>query len=291
MHPDVTRAAWHALEPLNAVAYFAPECAEAPERLGLRGFWMGYFACRAAPMGAVAPGVVDATFFNFHPAHVRRAIPDAWTRATPAAVVAVRSTAAAAALRRVLADGDADRLAHATLPALRRAVDAAAAGAPGRPLFAANLDVAPPDDPVASLWQAATTLREHRGDAHVSLLTGSGLDGCEVNVLFAATDGLPPALFQQSRGWSPDDWAAADRLAERGLVATDGTATGAGRALRSTVERRTDELALAPLAALGDAGVGELLAVLVPAAARVAGAGEIRFPNPMGLPAPPAVGP
>ena len=47
--------------------------------VGLRGFWMGYpFVGRAAPLGAVGPAVVTATFFNFHPEMVRRAIPDAW---------------------------------------------------------------------------------------------------------------------------------------------------------------------------------------------------------------------
>ena len=46
---------------------------------------MGYFAAgRAAPMGRVGPEIVFATFYNFSMAHVRRAIPDAWTFAPPA---------------------------------------------------------------------------------------------------------------------------------------------------------------------------------------------------------------
>ncbi len=56
---------------------------------------MGYFACRAAPMGAVTAGAVEATFFNFHRARVERAIPDAWTFATPATIVDTRAAAAA----------------------------------------------------------------------------------------------------------------------------------------------------------------------------------------------------
>src|SRR5579859_1401505 len=107
MEAALARTIWHDLETLNAVAYFSPECREAPARLGLKGFWMGYFACRAAPMGPVTAAVVEATFFNFHPGRVRRAIPDAWSIASPATVLQARAAAAAAALRRLLPDGAA----------------------------------------------------------------------------------------------------------------------------------------------------------------------------------------
>jgi hypothetical protein len=285
MQPDRVRLLWRWLETINAVAYFTPECREAPARLGLAGFWMGYFACRAAPMGAVGAGVVEATFYNFHPARVGRAIPEAWARTTPDAVLEARATAAAAALRRLLPAGGADRLAAAATPELRGAIDQ---GVPaGRPLFAANAELPPPDDPVAALWLAATTLREHRGDSHVALLAAAGLDGCEVHVLAAAINGAPPELYQQSRGWTADDWSAAvERLAARGLVVPDGTATDTGRAEHETIERRTDELAAAPYAAAADDTLDRLVADLEPAARTVAGAGEISFPNPMGLPPP-----
>jgi len=285
MHSDRARLLWQGLETINAVAYFTPECREAPARLGLAGFWMGYFACRAAPMGAVGAGVVEATFYNFHPARVGRAIPEAWARTTPAAVIEARGAAAAAALRRLLGGGDADRLAAAVGPDLRGAVDQ---GVPaGRPLFAANAELPPPDDPVAALWLAATTLREHRGDSHVALLAASGLDGCEVHVLAAAVNGASPELYQQSRGWTADDWGAAvERLATRGLVHSDGTATDEGASEHERIERRTDELAAAPYTAVGDDTLDRLISQLEPAARTVAGAGEITFPNPMGLPPP-----
>jgi hypothetical protein len=285
MEPDTARLLWRGLETLNAVAYFTPECRDAPARLGLTGFWMGYFGCRAAPMGAVGAGVVEATFYNFHPGRVRRAIPEAWERATPAAVVDARTAAAAEALRRLLPDGEADRLAGAVTPELGTAIDRADPA--GRPLFAANAELARPADPVGALWLAATTLREHRGDSHVALLAGAGLDGCEVHVLAAGCEGTAPELYQQSRGWSADDWSGAvDRLLSRGLVDGDGRATAAGRAQRAEIERRTDQLAVVPYAAMGEAAVDRLLQQLEPAARAVAGAGEIRFPNPMGLPPP-----
>ena len=69
------RDLWVAAESVHAVTYFAPECRTALREAGLRGFWSGYFAARAAPLGRVGAGPVTAAFFNFHPAMVARAVP------------------------------------------------------------------------------------------------------------------------------------------------------------------------------------------------------------------------
>lgn len=283
MEATLARTVWHHLETVNAVTYFCDECRAAPENLGLKGFWMGYFAGRAAPMGRVSAGVVEATFFNFHPGRVRRALPEAWEYATPSDLIQVRAGAAARALRRLLPDGLAEEIAEAALPPLREVVESAAGA--GRPLFAANRDVEDLDDPVEALWQAATTFREHRGDGHVALLTAAGLDGCEVHVLFAAEQGIEPGLYLRSRGWSEDDWAAAvERLAALGYVTAQGTATDKGVALREDVERRTDELSAGALSVLGTRGVEDLLLTLRRASAPISTSGELLYPNPMGLP-------
>jgi hypothetical protein len=281
--PSLARALWTRLETINAVTYFCAECQEAPAALGLRGFWMGYFGARAAPLGPVPPGVVEATFYNFHPDRVRRAIPEAWSIAAPPALVRVRTNAAAAALRRLLGDEPAERLAHEVGPAMAEAIRR---GDPaGRPLFAANRDLDPPDDHVARLWWSATTMREHRGDGHVALLAGAGLDGCEVHVLASGDRTVDPELFQRSRGWSADDWqAAVERLAGRGLVTHHGEFTAAGRELLADIERRTDELAERAYAGIGDDGVAALVEALGPASRRIAASGELMYPNPMGLP-------
>ena len=283
---DRARRLWHGLEHVNAVAYFSAECIDAATTLGLRGFWMGYFGCRAAPLGTVGAGVVEATFYNFHPDRVRRAIPDAWAHASPTAIVDVRAAAAASALRRLLPENGAEQLADVVTEPMRSAVEAADPA--GRPLFAANRDLPRPEDPVADLWQTATTLREHRGDGHVALLAGAGLDGCEVHVMacaVATADATDPELYRQSRGWSDDDWdAAQERLASRGLVGNDGRATAAGSALHADIESRTDALAAAPFATLPDDVVDSVLPRLDDAARLVAS--DLRFPNPMGLPAP-----
>jgi len=281
--PALARRIWHRMETLNAVAYFSEECRRFAAELGLKGFWMGYFASRAAPMGPVAPGVVEATFFNFHPSRVHRAIPDAWDLVSPSAVVVARSAAAGDALRRLLGGSAVAELNDAVLPALEDVIGCAAPA--GLPLFAANKEVPHSDDPGAALWQALTTLREHRGDQHVNLLATAGLDGCEALVLFSLSEGISPERIRQSRGWSAEEWlAAAGRLRKRALVSEDGELSRQGRELRSEIEARTDELAIAPYESLGEGGVAELLGRLAGPARVIAAADEIAYPNPMGLP-------
>jgi len=276
------RTWWTCFEPVHAVTYFALECREALTAAGLRGFWMGYFAARAAPLGATGPAVVRATFFNFHERMVRRSIPDAWTFAEPSSVLAARSAGAAAALRRLVPS--VDERAPALLPLLDSVAEAADGS--GRALFSANRGLVPPDDPVEALWQGCTDLREHRGDGHVAALTASGLDGCEALVLFAGSEGIDGSVFQASRGWSPDEWEGArGRLEDRGLMEGP-QASPAGLELRRWIEQVTDELAAAPLAALAARERSVLLGGLRTMAGSVIGSGTIRFPNPIGLPAP-----
>ena len=74
----LARRIWRRLEPFHAITYFAPESHAALEAVGMKGFWMGYFAARAAAMGAAAPSLIVATFYNFHPSLVHRAVPDCW---------------------------------------------------------------------------------------------------------------------------------------------------------------------------------------------------------------------
>jgi hypothetical protein len=269
------RVLWQHLEPLHAVTYFADDCRAANKALGLRGFWMGYFAARAAPLGPAGPGMVEATFYNFHPTMIRRALPNAWTYTTPDAVLAARSRAAAGVLRRHVTD--IAEVAAATLPALRDAV--ACAPASGRTLFAANRDLPEPVDPVEALWQAATTLREHRGDGHVAVLLAEGISGLDAHVLFAAQHRQPAEVWVENRGFTAEDWHRATvGLAERGLLGADGL-TDTGKALREHVETRTDALAAA---AYTTTDAAALVAALAAASTAVARSGEIPYPNPMG---------
>lgn len=285
MDPARSRRIWHLLEPVNAVAYFCPETTAGFRGLGFEGFWMGYFASRSAPMGRVDPGTVDATFFNFHPARVRRAIPEAWHRATPEEVLRARAAPCATSLRRLLSADVAQEVAARVNPVLRSVVDHGSAA--GKPLFAGNREVEIDDDPVAALWQASTTLREHRGDCHVAVLTAAGLNGVEALVLFSLSESIDPELFMARRGWSPEEWReASDGLRRRGLVAGDGTLSSRGAELRGRVERRTDELAAHPYQHLSEVVLEEAMRHLERVAGAIYASGELGFPNPMGLPRP-----
>jgi len=276
------RAIWQRIEPLNAVTYFAPECRNAAKAAGLPSFWMGYFAARSAPLGPVGPAVVQAIFFNFHGSMVARSIPDAWSLVEPADVLRMRRAAAAEALK--LRIPSIAEVAVAVGPILDRVV--AEADGSGRALFSANRQLGHPVDPVEALWQACTSLREHRGDGHVAMLTTSGLDGCEALVLFAASEGVDREVLRQNRGWSDDDWASAShRLTNRGLLGDPGI-TPAGRDLRRTIEEGTDRLAVGPYQILDSDDVRLLTDELGLAAGVLLASGVIPFPNPIGLPPP-----
>jgi hypothetical protein len=74
-------------------------------------------------------------------------------------------------------------------------------------------------------------------------------------------------------------------LARRGLTAS-GALTDDGARLRAVIETRTDALAAEPLAALDPDELARLTEAIRDAAKGVAAAGDIPFPNPMGLPRP-----
>ena len=133
------------------------------------------------------------------------------------------------------------------------------------------------------LWQLCTTLREHRGDAHVAALRAAGLDGIEAHLLLAADEGVPEPLLRDNRGWSEMGWERARAaLVHRGLLAPSGVITDDGRAVRSSVEAATDARAAEAFDGVVDAAA--VLAALEPVARAVAASELIPYPNPMGLP-------
>jgi hypothetical protein len=283
MDASLARRLWWALEPYHAMVYFAPEARAAYDEAGLKGGWMGYFASRSAAMGPVPPEVVLATFYNFAPGLVRRAIPDAWRLSSPERVLAARLQGAGAALGRLLGDeaGSAGLVEAAGLARLA----AEAADPAGRPLFAGHASLPWPREPQLVLWHAATLLREFRGDGHVAALLGAGIDGCEANVLVAAAGEVPAELLRGARGWTQADWsAAAERLEARGLLDAGGAIAKAGRAARARVEAATDELAMPPWRHLGADGCTRLETLLGAPRGRILAGGGFPFPNPIGLP-------
>jgi hypothetical protein len=250
-------------ETIHAVVYFAPEAQEAYARLGLKGYWRGYFASRTAALGPVGAEVAAAVLGGFAPSFVERAVPAVWEIAAPGAVLEARRTAAALALRRLLPGRSGEAAAAAELTGrVVRSLDTA-----GRPLAAAHRAAPRPDEPFAALWHDCTVLREHRGDGHLAAVTSSGLRWPVPHVLAAAR---VDARQQELRGWSDDAWSLATEqaaglppdTAERLEAATDAAAAPAYAA----VDRRRLETVLTGLAE------------------RVQVSGGMPFPNAMGLP-------
>jgi hypothetical protein len=275
---------WTLFEPVHAVTYFTADSRSAYEQAGLRGFWRGYFAGRAAPLGPVSAAVVTASFFNFAPAFVARAIPGVWELITPEEALRARLEGAVAALRGLLAGRESEASAAADL--LWRA--AGELDFPGRVLSAANAALPVPGDGLARLWQAATVLREHRGDGHFAALAAADIDGCEAVALRCLMD-MRRENLQPVRGWTDEAWDdALARLAARGWVDRDGALTSAGREAHAAVENATDWAAARPWARLGPEATAEIAAALTPISR--ACATVLPFPSPIGLPAPRAAG-
>jgi hypothetical protein len=268
----MARKMWRTLEPLHGMVYFAPEAPEEYARLGLEEHRAGYFASRAAPMGAVGAEVVIATFFNFHPDLVRRHIPKAWAAASPERVIEARFRLAGAALERLLgAAVDSDEMAEAATLAREAAL---ACRPEGRPLYAGHASLTWPAASHLVLWHAVTLLREHRGDGHIALLTSENVSGCEALVLHAAAGDVPAAMLRTSRAWSDDEWgAASDGLRARGWIDERGALTEAGQAHRTSVEQRTDALALGPWRHIGTEACDRLRAIARPWSRAVVEAG------------------
>ena len=240
---------------------------------------MGYFAARSAPFGVVATEVVTAAFYNFAPERVAKALPAVWDVASPSDVLRVRQDSAVAALRRY---GVTDSEGAAAVELAEKA--ARSAPMDGRPLFAANLALDWPDEPVAKLWHAVTLLREHRGDAHVAVLCALGVSGRESNVLHAAAGRVPQEMIARSRDYDEEQWAHyRSRLAGRGLLDGEGALTDAGRDLKQRIEDTTDRLALSALEGLDDGEVERLFRALTPITRKVVAAGDVPAATPMGL--------
>ncbi|HZN14682.1 MAG TPA: hypothetical protein VFB78_10470 [Acidimicrobiales bacterium] len=277
--PDAARKTWRTLEPYHGMIYFVPEAVERYAAMGVTGR-AGYFASRAAPMGAVPAEVVIATFFNFYPGLVRGVIPAAWDAASPADLLAARLDAADAAIRRLVPDAVGTPEVKEAAGLAREAALVACEHVEGRSLFAGHAALGWPSDDHLVLWHAATLLREYRGDGHIAAMTVEGVGGCDALIIHSATGDVPPAVLKASRAWPDDEWAAAeDRVRSRGWLAADGSLTDAGRAHRAWVEDRTDALAAPAYATIGEDGCGRLRELVRPWSRAFVASGEFGFRN------------
>ena len=274
MQVEIARKCHRTLEAYHGFIYFAPQAQREYATLGLEpaDSFKGYFASRAAALGAVPGEVVHGDVLQLPPR----------PRARGSAVVlagrrAGRVGGGAPARRR----SRPARACWATASTVRRCSEAfdlarAAASAcdvAGRPLFAGHASLPWPDAPHLGLWHAITLLREFRGDGHISSLVDASIAPCEALVLHQATGQLPPGVLQRTRAWPDDEWQAArTRLQDRGWI-DGGELTAEGRAVRDEIEQRTDELAMAPWEALGEARCQRLRDVVRPMSKAIVGSG------------------
>ncbi len=271
--PQTARRLIRLVEPIHLVTYFSEEPTAALMGLGLRNYWDGYFAGRAAPLGRVPAEVVHAIFYNFADGEVARHLPRVWDVTTPEAALAAREQGSVAALTRILGD-------LAVSPGLARAAELAtkaATGAPpeGRVLYAGLRALPVPHEPVSRLWHAATLLREHRGDGHIAALVAAGIGGTECHVLHALSEGIPAASFGRVHHLPEARLAAVvDGMRSRGLVDASGRLSDAGRETKKRVEAVTDDLAAPAYDALSADELDELVAHLEPISALLDAAGS-----------------
>ena len=268
------RKFWRTLEAIHTVVYFSPEARSAYKAIGLRGYWSGYFASRAAPLGTPGAELVTATFFGFAPDMVAKAIPDAWDLADRDEILATRKVIATRALDSIIGSEDVLPVADALLEAASTLTYA------GRPLAAGHHALPSPEAPMARLWHATSVLREYRGDGHNAVLTASDVGPVDANILQVAI-GKVGDDQQALRGWTDEEWRAGhDRLAARGWMDPDDGLTEAGRAGREEIEALTDATSDAAIAHLAGTDVADSL---LSWARTITKSGVIPFPNATGV--------
>jgi hypothetical protein len=276
---SLARRVWARYEPLHDVVYFSPYARAAASALGLKGYWMGYFAFRAAPLGTIGPAAVTAVFYGFAARRVERALPDAWQYTSPEQALAARAEAAGRALREAFGSALDVAAAADLLWEASRAADVA-----GRPLAAANQALPKPDDPVIALWQATTVLREHRGDGHNAVLVARGIGPVAAHQLKMGADETDAEMLKLGRGFTDDEWQEGhEALIRRGWVDAEGRLTANGEAEHRAVEEQTDRVAAGPWEALGVQRAEHVLRVLEPLRAAVLATGLIPTPGAVGV--------
>jgi len=272
-HPqDKIHRMFELIEPIATIT-FSQGPTDAFLALGMRNYWDGYFAGRAAPLGLAPAGVVHAVFYNFADGEVARHIPRVWDTATPEQALAARQQGSVAALRRILEDlADAPGLASAA-----QLATAAATGAPteGRAMYAALRALPVPEEPVARLWHAATLLREHRGDGHIVALVAEGIGGTEAHVLHALSEGIPAEKFGRVHHLPVVRLAAVvEGMRARGLIDAAGWLSDAGREKKQRIESLTDDLAAPTYDSLRPSDLDQLIADLEPITTALDAAGS-----------------
>lgn len=241
-----------AVEAIATIGWWSREAASASIDLG-HGFFDGYVWGRAAALGSdVSPAVVTAAFGVFEPTMLTAVYEQGRSVSSAERILNARAIGAGDGLRAVCRAA-AVEISVIEIFGAQLITALAELDALGRTLFSALRSLPCPSDPYGQAWRAAELVREHRGDGHLAALATAGLEIVEANVLTECWLGYSVGEYSSSRGFSPDHVAhAADRLRNRGWLATDDTLTFAGTEVREAIETATDQSQAALIAALGD---------------------------------------
>jgi hypothetical protein len=253
------------LEAIHTVAYFAPHVLAVQQQHGFTDPSVGYVAARTAPLGRLSAEVITALFYSFSFRAITRAIPGAYAISEPAETLAMTLTSVGDVLEPLFAD-------VTDLGAIADEAYEAAALHPlaGAPLGAAWAAVAKSDSPAVKLWQAATIVREVRGDNHIALLMTNQLDGVEAHLSARGDTPKLREIIGKQRLITDDEFdQAVARLKVRGLLNTDGSLSADGDALRAQIETDTDRLAAAPWVTFGADRADRLIEKLDPLVGRI----------------------
>jgi hypothetical protein len=137
-------------------------------------------------------------------------------------------------------------------------------------MYAALRALPIPDDVVTRLFHAASLLREHRGDGHITALMSEGIGRLEAHVLLALDMDMPAEKFGRIHHLPAAQRAAViDGMRDRGLIGEDGWLSESGRAVKQRVEALTDDLAARPYEFLDPHELDELMVSLEPLAALI----------------------
>jgi hypothetical protein len=237
-----------ALEPIAMHAVWSARVNAALAGCGY-DFLSGYVTGRAAPLGDVPSAVVSAAFGVFEPGFIDMM----WSAGRPVLplpeLITMRDSAVSAGLAEVLAGEDVGRIIHVA-EVLERATGAVHGA--GRPLFSALRAQPRLSDPFGRLWRAADLVREHRGDGHLAAWAAGGWDPVMMSVLSEVWVGYRVGEYSGTRGWPPEELAAAVGRLEAGGLLAGGAVTAVGRSTREGIEAATDVSQAALLAAVGD---------------------------------------
>nr|WP_218032173.1 hypothetical protein [Dictyobacter kobayashii] len=111
------------------------------------------------------------------------------------------------------------------------------------------------------------------------------IDGCEAHLTLTATGRVARETIQPNRGWSDDEWSAAqERLTQRGWLDDSGALTNEGQHGRSRIEQLTDDLALTPWQSLGENNFARLLSLMRTISTKIVEQKGVPSPNPIGSP-------